>query len=143
LTQGHLTQTLVNRLFLFTQRSARRYYMSLSFLIQPTAIWKPYLHPIPKPSPKPRQWQEPELGWADLAAEQRWSEAIVAYLKANGKTLLWRVVNALVAESRPATRSLRRSATGEALSAMMRLVRERRIKRHRRRWVSAFDAICW
>ena len=117
--------------------------MAIDCLIQPPVTWRPYLPPIPNPSRKPRPWQEPELGWADLADEQRWSEAIVAYLKANGKTLLWHVVNALVAESRPATRSLRRSATSEALSAMMQLVRERRIKRHRRRWVSAFDAICW
>jgi hypothetical protein len=77
----------------------------------------------------------PQLDWADLAAEQRWEEAIVAYLEANGKTPLWRVVNSVVAESRPTTRSTGRAATKEALADMMLLIRQRRVKRHRRRWV--------
>lgn len=116
--------------------------MSISFLVQPTSTWKPFVHPALKPSPKPKPWQAPELDWADLAAECRWDDAIVAYLETNGKTPLWRVVNSLVAETRPATRSLGRSAIREALAAMMLLIRQRRVKRHRRRWVSIRDASC-
>jgi pimeloyl-ACP methyl ester carboxylesterase len=114
--------------------------MSIDVLIQPPATWQPFIHPAPKPLPKTKPWQEPELDWADLAGDRRWAEAIVAYLETNGKTLLWRVINTVVAESRPATRSLGRSATREALSAMMQLIRQSRVKRHRRRWVTALDA---
>jgi hypothetical protein len=116
--------------------------MSIGALIQPPATWKPFVHPAPKPLPKPKPWQEPQLDWADLAYERRWEDAIISYLDSNGKTLLWRVVNSVVAESRPATRSLGRSAAKEALSAMMLLIRQRRVKRHRRRWVTAVEARC-
>jgi hypothetical protein len=115
--------------------------MSFDSLIQPPATWRPYLHPIPKPSPKPRPWQEPELGWADFATDGNWSEAIVAYLKVNwrGRHGLWTVVNTLVTETRPTTRSVAREATKEALRSMMALIRERRVMRHRRRWVAALE----
>lgn len=116
--------------------------MSIDILIPPPSAWRPFLQPAPKPLPKPKPWQAPELDWADLAAEQRWDDAIAGYLKTNGKTLLWRVVNSVVAESRPATRSLGRVANREALSSMMLLIRQGRVKRHRRRWVSIPDASC-
>jgi hypothetical protein len=115
--------------------------MSIGFLIQPEATWKPYVHPVPKSSPKPRPWQEPDLRWADLADEQRWGEAIIAYLKVNwrGQHLMWRVINAVAAESRPETRSLIRSVTQDVLAAMMDLIRARRVMRYRRRWVAALE----
>jgi hypothetical protein len=108
--------------------------MSIGVFIQPNATWKP--NPIPKPTPSPRRWPEPDITWADLAAEQRWEQAIIAYLKLNGKTLLWRVINCIAAETRPRTRSQTRLAARQALGVMMQLIRQRRIVRHRRRWVA-------
>ena len=110
--------------------------MSIDVLIQPVATWGPYAHPIPKPPPKPNRWQEADLAWADFAAERRWEEAILAYLNVNGTTLLWRLINSVIAEARPGTRSQTRLAAREALGVMMRLIRERHIVRHRRRWVA-------
>ena len=107
--------------------------MSIGVLAEPT--WKPYAHPTLKPTPKPRLFQEADLRWADFAAEGRWEESVVAYLNVTGKTLLWGVINRLVAEARPKTRSQTRVAAREVLGVMMRLIRERRIVRHRRRWV--------
>jgi hypothetical protein len=114
---------------------------NIGFLVQQEATWKAYVHPIPKPSSKPRPWQEPELRWADLAAEGNWSEAVVAYLKVNwrGRHCLWAVVNTLVAETRSATRSLAREAIKEALHSMMQLIRDRRVMRYKRRWVAALE----
>jgi hypothetical protein len=115
--------------------------MSVGFLIQPEATWKPYVHPIPKPSPKPKPWQELEPDWADLAAEEQWSQAIIAFLKANwrGQHLMWRVINAVVAESRPETRSLTRSVTQEVLAAMMGLVWQKRVLRYKKKWIAALE----
>ena len=110
--------------------------MGIDVFIQPNATWKPHSHPIPKPPSKLRCWEEPDLTWADLAAEQQWEEAIVAYLNLNGKTLLWRAVNCVAAESRPRTRSQTRLAARKVLGVMMQLIRQRRIVRHRRRWVA-------
>jgi hypothetical protein len=116
--------------------------VSIGVLIPPPATYRPYAHPSPNPLPKPKPWQAPELDWADLASERRWEDAILSYLDLNGKTLLWRVVNSVVAETRPASRSLGRSAAREAPSAMMLLIRQARVKRHRRQWVTAVDDKC-
>ena len=133
LTQGYLTQTLVNWLFLFTQSSARRYCMAIDSLVQRPATWTRFVPPIPKPSPKPRPWQELELGWADLAVDGKWEESIIAYLKANwrGQHSMWRVLNTIIGETRPATRSVTREATKEALEALMELIRQRRVLRYK------------
>lgn len=115
--------------------------MGVGFLIPPSTTWKPYVHPVPQPLPKPKPWQEPDLRWADLAYQGQWSEAIIAFLAVNwrGKHGLWTVVNTLVAESRPTTRSLTREATREALRSMMELVRQRRVMRYKKKWVASLE----
>jgi hypothetical protein len=62
-------------------------------------------------------------------------------MKANwrGKHLMWHVVNSVVAESRPETRSLTRLAAKQALAAMMELIRARRVMRYRRRWIASLE----
>jgi Di-haem cytochrome c peroxidase len=52
--------------------------MSMIFLVQPPATWRPYLPPLPKPPPKPASRVEPEPDWAGLASEEQRSEAIAS-----------------------------------------------------------------
>ncbi len=114
--------------------------MSVAILVQPASTWRPYVPPVPKPGNMARR-AEPERDWEDLAADEDWTGAILGFLRKNwrGKHLLWHVIDAVVAESRPEARCLVRRATREALSAMMELIRQRRVMRHRRRWVAALE----
>jgi hypothetical protein len=115
--------------------------VSISYLVQPAITWKPPLATPPKSLPKPKPCQVPGPDWADLAAEQLWEQAIVGYLKENGRTLLWRTINSVVAEALPRTRSEIRVAARDALDAMMQLIREKRVVRHRRRWVLSIELL--
>ena len=126
---------------MFTLPAASSYGMSIGILIQPTACWKPDLLTFAKLSTKLAQKPERVRDWPDFACDGQWSEAIIGYMKANwrGQHLMWRVINAVAAESRPETRSLTRSVTQEVLTAMMDLIRARRVMRYRRRWVAALE----
>lgn len=116
--------------------------MSVAILVQPASTWRPYVQPVPKPANMARR-AEPERDWEDLAADEDWPGAILEYLRKNwrGRHLLWHVINTVVAESRPEARSLVRRSSREALMAMMQLIRERRVMRHRRRWVACLERL--
>ena len=114
--------------------------MSISILATPAAAWRP-----PKQvavgllPPQPVKLTEPD--WQDYAARERWREAILAYLRSDWRKNfeMWKVLNAIVAESRQGSKFDVRAATYEALAELMQLRRERVVYRHRRRWISILD----
>jgi len=111
----------------------------MTFFVQPPATWRPPSGPpakagVPRPALK-------RACWEDLAAEERWEDAIVEFLRVNwrGKILLWHVINRIVAESRPECRWQVRSLTKQVLRAMNGLIRQKRVMRFQRRWVAALE----
>jgi hypothetical protein len=76
-----------------------------------------------------------------LAEQEDWSGAILGFLRKHwrGKYLLWGVINAVVAERRPEARYLVRRSSREALTAMMELIRQKRVMRYKRRWVACLE----
>jgi hypothetical protein len=111
----------------------------LNAFISPVAGWQPPL-PVKKPSPPPPS-KPAEPDWRDYAAEERWREAIIAYLRTDRRKSfdMWRVLNSLVGESCQPSRFDVRAATFEALGELMQLRRERAVYRHRRRWIAILD----
>jgi len=111
----------------------------MTFFVQPVATWRPPSNP-PAKAPLQRPGRRPTC-WEDLAAEERWEEAIIEFLKANwrGKVLLWHVINRVVAESQPECRWQVREMTTAALRAMTGLIRQKRVMRFHRRWVAALE----
>ena len=113
----------------------------LDTFVAPTSTWRPpLLAPARTPSKKSIQEQEPP-DWRDYAAEERWGDAIIAFLQADWRQTfkLWTVVNTIVAESQQQTRTDVRAATWECLQEMMRLRRERVIFRYKRKWIAILD----
>jgi len=111
----------------------------MTFLVQPAATWQPPNRTALKACvERPPQKR---ASWEDLAAEERWEEAIIEFLKANwrGKVLLWHVINRVVAESQPECRWQVREMTTAALRAMTGLIRQKRVMRFHRRWVAALE----
>ncbi len=80
--------------------------------------------------------------WEDLASDQRWAEAIIAYLQQNwrGQHRVWAVINAIVAEALPECRWQTREYAKEALDALMGLVRDKRVLRYRRKWIASLHS---
>ncbi len=95
------------------------------------------------PKPLPPQPCEPEKAdWRDHAAQERWEEAIIAYLRTDWRTTfkMWTVINEIVRESRQRSRWDVRAATFEVLREVMRLRRERVIFRYKKRWIAILDS---
>jgi hypothetical protein len=116
--------------------------MSISVLATPAAGWRP---PVQATAPPAQQQQPPRPtapDWCDFAAEERWEEAILAYLRADWRKphRLWTLVNSVVAESRQQSRFDVRAATFEVLQEVMRLRRERVIIRYERKWIAILDS---
>ena len=112
----------------------------VSAFVSPVAGWRP---PLPETkSLTPPQSIPAEPDWCDFAAQERWEEAILAYLRADWRKAhrLWTVVNCIVAESRQQSRFDTRAATFEVLQEVMRLRRERVIFRYRRKWIAILDS---
>src|ERR1035437_572236 len=112
----------------------------LNAFITPVAGWRPPLPAEKDPSPSPPSTPA-EPDWCDYAAEERWAEAIVAYLRADWrkKFRLWSVINRIVAESAQPSRFDVRAATFECLQELMRLRRERVVFRYKRQWIAILD----
>ena len=89
---------------------------------------------------QPPQPSEPD--WCDFAAQERWEEAILAYLRADWRKTfrMWSVINEIVAESGQQSRFDTRAATFEVLAEVMRLRRERVIFRYKRKWIASLDS---
>ena len=108
----------------------------LNSFIAPVAGWqKP--HPAQRPmvsSPPPSSAPT----WQDFAANEKWREAIVAYLRSDWRKTfkMWTVINEIVSESCQGSRFDVRAATFEALEEVMQLRRERIILRFKRRWIA-------
>jgi len=112
----------------------------LDSLITPVAGWRPPRPLAASPSPAPsRKPAEPD--WQDYAARERWREAILAFLRSDWRKSfdMWKVLNAIVAESCQRSKFDVRAATYEALGELMQLRRERAVYRHRRRWIAILD----
>jgi len=95
------------------------------------ATVKPKIIPPPRKPPR----------WEDLASEERWKEALMAYLQQNwrGGSGFWHVINSVAAEAMPECRWQMRDYTRQVLEALMELVREKRVLRFKRKWVAALD----
>ena len=112
----------------------------INAFVSPVAGWQQPLpvaaHPSPPPPCKP---MEPD--WQDYAGRERWREAIIAFLRSDWRKSfdMWKVLNAIVAESCQRSRFDVRAATYEALGELMQLRRERAVYRHRRRWIAILD----
>jgi hypothetical protein len=116
--------------------------MSIGIFITPASVWRP---PVQATAPPAHQQQPPRPtapDWCDFAAEERWEEAILAYLRADWRKTfkMWSVINEIVAESRQQTRFDTRAATFEVLAEVMRLRRERVIFRYKRKWIASLDS---
>ena len=116
--------------------------MSISVLATPAAGWRP---PVQATAAQARQQQPPqptEPDWQDYAAQERWEEAILAYLRADWRKTfkMWSVINEIVSESCQQTRFDTRAATFEVLAEVMRLRRERVIFRYKRKWIASLDS---
>ena len=90
-------------------------------------------------TPPPSRPAEPD--WQDYAAEERWADAIITFLRADWRKSfpMWTVINAIVAESQQQSRFDVRAATFEVLAEVMRLRRERVIFRYKRNWIANLD----
>lgn len=111
----------------------------INTFVSPPTAWQP---PAAIPArPPARRAVSAEETWEDYAFRQDWQDAIVEYLRAHcpGRTLLWKMINSIVAESLPETRPQIRENTRATLGAVMQLVREGKILRRRRRWIAALD----
>ena len=113
--------------------------MNISVLSTPAAGWRP---PVQATAVQARHQPQTLPDWCDFAAEERWEEAILAYLRADWRKTfkMWSVINEIVAESRQQTRFDTRAATFEVLAEVMRLRRERVIFRYRRKWIASLDS---
>jgi hypothetical protein len=116
--------------------------MSIGILITPASVWLPPGPPpitpaTPKTQEKSSTRRQPS--WEDFAGQKRWRDALLSFLKANwrGAHPLWKLVNMVSAEALPEGRAQRRAYAKAALHALMQLVKERKVLRHRRRWVAA------
>ena len=109
--------------------------------VTPVAGWRPPRPSVAPPSPPP-PCKPTEPDWCDFAAQERWEEAILAYLRADWRKThrLWTVVNSIVAESCQQSRFDVRAATFEVLQEVMRLRRERVIFRYKRKWIASLDS---
>ena len=116
--------------------------MSISLLATPASAWRPTVQQSRKTALLPRPEKPSEPDWQDYAADERWADAIISYLRADYHRtfLLWKVVNAIVAESGQGSRFDVRAATFECLQELMRLRRERRVFRYKRKWIAILDA---
>jgi hypothetical protein len=113
----------------------------ISTFISPLAGWRAPSPPVPKPLPsQPCAPAQPD--WRDHAAEERWEEAIVAYLRTDWRMTfkMWTVINEIVRESGQRSRVDVRAATFEVLKEVMRLRRERVVFRYKKRWISILDS---
>jgi|ERR1035437_652021 hypothetical protein len=114
----------------------------MTAFVQPVSTW----HPPAQAGIKPGRPQEPpqpaEPDWCDLAAEERWAEAIISFLRTDWRKTfpLWTVINSVVAESRQQTRFDMRNATFEVLQEVMRRRRVRVIFRFKRKWIAIMDS---
>ena len=114
--------------------------MSISVLATPAAGWRPPTQVAVGPRP-PQPVKPTEPDWQDYAARERWREAILAFLRSDWRKSfdMWKVLNAIVAESCQRSKFDVRAATYEALGELMQLRRERAVYRHRRRWIAILD----
>lgn len=66
---------------------------------------------------------------------------MAAFLRENwrGQHGFWSVLNAIVAEARPETRWQKRMYAKEALHALMRLIRQKKVLRYRKRWIASLE----
>jgi hypothetical protein len=112
--------------------------MSISAIISP--VWvRPYVSAPHRPQPRKQVPQS--RSWEDLASEELWEEALVAYLRQNwrGRHRMWCVLNMVVAEATPECRWQTRDFTREALKALTRLVRQGRVLRHQKKWLATLE----
>lgn len=108
--------------------------------ISPVAGWQPPSPAKQSLPPPPSKSAEPD--WRDFAAQERWEEAILAYLRADSRKTfrMWSVINEIVSESLQQNRFDTRAATFEVLAEVMRLRRERVIFRFKRKWIAILDS---
>ena len=112
----------------------------ISTFVSPLAGWQ---QPLPaKKVLTPPPEQPAEADWRDHAAEERWAEAVISFLRADWRKTfpLWTVVNSIVAKSCQQKRSEVRAANFEVLAEVMRLRRERVIFRYKRKWIAILDS---
>jgi len=116
-------------------------------ILAPACAWQPptmattaKLHPVPC-APKTVVGNSCALRWYHHAEQERWDEAILAYLAENwrGQHEMWSTINTVVAEARPIGRCERRRCATEALHALLKLVRQRRVLRYRKHWVACLE----
>jgi hypothetical protein len=110
-----------------------------SVLVQPAATWSAPAH---KPTARPLVVRPPrQTGWEEHAANQDWELAVLEFLRRDWRKTfrLWEVVNQIVEASSPLNRREVRSVTLEVLQAVMRLRRQKRVFRFRRKWLAFLD----
>jgi hypothetical protein len=114
----------------------------MTAFVQPVSTWHPPAQAGIKPGRPQESPQPAEPDWCDLAAEERWAEAIISFLRTDWRKTfpLWTVINSVVAESRQQTRFDTRNATFEVLQEVMRRRRERVIFRFKRKWIAIMDS---
>ena len=110
--------------------------MPISIFIDPCAQKNVQSAAIPKAQsvePYP-----PDGDWHDEARQGNWDLALVGLLREQPRGLvpMFKIVNEVVAESIPGTRSDVRSATTAVLSALTRLRRQGWVIRSNRKWIA-------
>jgi hypothetical protein len=113
--------------------------MSIGLFVAPASAWRSPAQAPATPALPPHP-SEPD--WRDHAAEERWAEAVISFLRADWRKTfrLWTVINSIVAESCQQSRFDVRAATFEVLQEVMRLRRERVIFRYKRKWIAILDS---
>ena len=111
--------------------------------VSPVAGWQPpsprrmlrVAPPLPPPQPPA------SASWQEYAAEERWRESVIAYLRSDWRKTfpLWRVVNDVVRQSGQRSRADVRAASFEVLQEIMLLRREKVLIRYRKRWIAILD----
>jgi len=112
----------------------------IDLLVPPPSTWSaPKLKPAATPLSRSRP--APPVTWQQLAAKEEWEAAILGYLQQYWRAThpLWRMINEIVAQSHQPSRSAIRAAAKEVLAIVMKLRRERRIFRYRRKLVATLD----
>ena len=113
--------------------------MVIGILLSP--IFKSSAPVSPEAKPTKAQCRENLKDWCDLSFERDWSAAILAYLRERSRETipLWRMVNAVSAESLPRNRPEERARRKEILAALSGLIKEKRVFRWRRKNVAILD----
>jgi hypothetical protein len=110
-----------------------------TILVQPATTWSPPAHKSTATSLAVRPPQQ--TSWEEHAANQDWDLAVLEFLRNDWRKTfrLWYVINQIVAASSQRNRADVRLATREVLQVVMRLRRQRRVFRHRRKWLAFLD----